>query len=308
MAPKVNRGAGQQAAGEGEHDPPAPLDFDRENKADVEGAQNRLFDIAKIPFDPDDLVGWLDRLEIRAEAYGINSQWTKRMLLELALPSNLGNSLGTLFKKRKTAAGDQIYYECKQLLLKIHGPNPDANFKLALSLVMTGPPSTAAIRLVSLICKKSKPFDGCCCATAVSSIWRDMLPAQIKAQIASMDLEADFDNTIAAADDIWRSMQSSGAGAAVAAVSAEEIAAVGQGQRGGARGGRRGRGRGRGNRGNRQGQAQSQGQQRGPEETPPENCCRMHKQHGKRAFYCSAEATCPWAKFRAPPQDNAPQQ
>ena len=91
------------------------VDFDQENKPDLEGAQSRIPDVAKVAFDPEDLVGWLDRLEIRAEAYGINSQWSKRMALELALAANLANTLKSLFKKRKAVAGNLIYYECKQL-------------------------------------------------------------------------------------------------------------------------------------------------------------------------------------------------
>ena len=101
----------------------------------------------------------------------------------------MANTLSSEFRKRKAVATNTIYYDCKKLLLKIHGPDPDENFKLAQSMVLVGAPSTAARRLAQLICRKPKPFDGCSCATAVGSIWRDMLPSAVRAQIASMDLE-----------------------------------------------------------------------------------------------------------------------
>ena len=81
-----------------------------------------------------------------------------------------------MLDRRKRAAGNLIYYECKTTLLKIHGPRPDASFKKAQTMVMVGTPSETAKRLVELICKQPKPLTSCCCGVAVSSLWRDLLP------------------------------------------------------------------------------------------------------------------------------------
>ena len=154
----------------------------------------------------------------------------------------------------------------------------------AQSLVMVGTPSEAARQLVHLICKKEEPLTECCCATAVSAIWRNLLPAQVRAHVANMDLKTDFEGTITSADNVWRSLK--GSSGAVAAVTAEnkpkgeaesaDVAAytANKTSRGGqrSRGYRRGRGRGR-----------ADGQKQ--EETPPEGCCPTHKKYGKKAFY-----------------------
>ena len=84
------------------------------------------------------------------ETHGVGSQWTKRLCLESALPPNLAGDLNSLFDKRKVAAGDNIYFECKTLLLRIHGAQPDDDFKLALNLQMIGKPSQTAQKMVAL--------------------------------------------------------------------------------------------------------------------------------------------------------------
>ena len=65
-------------AGYSDHATPLPVtDFNQENGVDQEGTNLNVVNVAKLAFDHTGLVGWLDCLEIRMEAHGINSQWTK---------------------------------------------------------------------------------------------------------------------------------------------------------------------------------------------------------------------------------------
>ena len=295
-----------------------PIEYDIEDKEDQPEAAGRLGQIAAVPWDGQakHLRKWVKKLEIRMETQGVGRQWTKRLVLEQALPPNISPSLDEFFDKRKTGAGN-IYYDAKRLLLKLHGPRPDADFKVALSMVMTGAPSEAAKELVKRICKKSNPLQDCCCATAVGSLWRDLLPKDVRTAVANMDIQTDFQATIDYADEVWHSLQRPQVSAATlraraaiaavepaAAAAADEppaVAAVNQ-QRGRGRGRRRGRGQdGRGG-GHRQGAPAN-----ASDETPPADCCKMHKIHKKNAYYCSKDPSekppCPWKLFVKPPFD-----
>ena len=233
------------------------------------------------------------------------------MCLEQVLPHRVAKTLNTLFDKRKTAAGSDIYYQCKKLLLKVHGPRPDADYKKAQSLVATGAPSQTAKELVQLICKKPTPLVECCCAIAVGSLWRELLPTIVKSAVANFDLAdpKEFEQAMDVADNVWHSVQTpAGQVSAVKRAAADkaadkdaldesdlQVAAVGNRRNNPRGGGGRGRSGRRGGRGNSQNQET---------ETPPEGCCEMHKKHGKKAFYCTNRKKCPWSKFENPPQED----
>ena len=78
------------------------------------------------------------------ESYGLQGQWSKRIVLKQNLPPPVQKELNEFLSKRKTAAGATIYKDCKTLLLKLHGPKLEATFKAAQNLVMTGTPSQTA--------------------------------------------------------------------------------------------------------------------------------------------------------------------
>ena len=236
------------------------------------------------------------------ETGGVGSQWTKRLVLESALPSHLHDDLDDLFDVPKTDCG-LIYHECKEQLLELHGPSEDRDLDIALNMVMTSDmaPSQAAKRLVQLICKEKKPLVNCCCARLVSSRWRKMLPPSIRAQVANLSLKTDYATTVKVADNVWKSLQvESHPVAAVEAVD-EQVAAVRGAPAGRARGQQRRQRRG-GQRGGRGG-AQHQGADQGP--PAPEGACSMHKRWKKKAYYCLDPSKCPWKDFTAPrPESN----
>ena len=335
MPPKVNANAQASGsggstdgngAGNGEGDVRVVMEYDREDGVDQGEVAGKLNQIANLAYDAQHVHKWVRRLERRMEMASIREQWTKRLVLESALPSHLYDDMDELFDKRKAECG-LIYYDCKALLLELHGPSPERDFEMAMDMVMPPgmKPSQAAKRLVQLICKFKKQLTDCSCSIAVSSRWRRRLPDMVKSSVSCFDLRTDFLRATQTADKVWMSLQTTqavaavqpglpaaGAGAAGAASGTDEVAAYGQagaaaGQSRGGRGARRGSGRG--NRGGAQGRggasagqsAASQAEQGPP---PPENCCKMHKRHKKKAFYCSAPESCPWKNYKYQPMDN----
>ena len=232
----------------------AMADFDTTNGEDPKELLGRLHQIT-LAYDKDDVPRWINRLEIHMESYGVEAQWSKRIVLERNLPVEVQSQLNELFDKRKTAAGAAIYKECKTLLLKLYGPKPDDSFRQAQAVVMTDTPSKAAKQILDLICDKPTKLDSCCCAKTVSATWRDVLPTQVRAQIAALDINSlpTFKTTIDTADQIYHELKVAKPVAAVKAGPKEsdpEVATVGRGQ---SRGGRRGANRGGASRGGARG-------------------------------------------------------
>ena len=58
-------------------------------------------------------------------------------------------------------------------------------------------------QVLCTICQKKKKFDNCCCAYQVASVWKSILPENIRAHIAHLDCINDFDNVLRTADCIY---------------------------------------------------------------------------------------------------------
>ena len=219
-----------------------------------------------------------------------------------------------------------IYKKCKLRLLKVYGPRPEEAFEQALAMTLKGLPSDAAKEIRSLVCPGLPPMKDCHCHIPISSIWRKLLPRDVRGAIANMDLQSNFDQTIEAADVYHKAyLASSHSVAAIAApttpasagankfndldslaahVTAEIAAFRGQNYRS------NGQSRGQSNarRGTQQG-AQQGGQSRRPPPTrkpnphpdgPPPNACVIHWNHGRQAYSCANKETCPWKDVLAP--------
>ena len=303
------------------------VDFAIQDEADDEKAQQEARAI-KLDFDRRDIKAWLHRLEVRLEWAGVKSQWLKRLCLENMLPQDVANACNDLFgltKSELTGAKD-IYNQCKKRLIKVHGPKPKEDFRKALTIVLTGLPSEAAKEIRALVCEKKPPLKDCCCATQVGAIWESILPEQVKASVAGMDLKNEFDSVIQKADDVYLSVNggatvktvaaaklTTGAGAGAkptktVATKADldtsadqsafdqmnqltaQLAAFNKNFKKG--------GKQRGKGGNRGGGAGRDG----PKETPPPDACAIHKRHGKDAYYCLEPSSCPWKDYKAQPK------
>ena len=275
----------------------------------------------KLTYEGSDIVKWIRRLEIKMESYGVASQWSKRIVLEENLPPKVQDDI-IFFDKAKAEASATIYKDAKALLLKIHGPKPDADYKKFQTLEMSDTPSLTAKRLRDLICKQKKQLTTCCCSVALESRWHETLPGPVRTAVAGMSLKTAFDSTVQHADDVYAAMKVGMTGSKVAALSndggggmsaddSDQVAGVKFNKKAG--GSSASRGRGNGQRGKGRG-----GKARPPppnpndkstwgtphEDGPPPDACMNHHRHGKSAYYCRSKATCSWRAFENPPNDD----
>ena len=286
------------------------VNYDSADGTDATDAADKAQQI-KVNFDRSDVRFWVRSFEVRMEFAGVKSQWLKRLCLQNAIPADVMNCMKDLLVKTKSEVGENelIYKSCKDRLIKCHGPNPEDDFQKAQTLTFTGKPSDAAKRIVELVCQKNPPLANCCCATAVGKLWRDMLPPLVRAAVAGADLKTEWTATLDRADAVYAGQTDSANHVAAVTVQpatpaatplppqenetasvtqlAEQLAAFtkkfnnirGKSQRG--------RGAARGRTAN----AASQKEKALP------NACWNHKRHGKQAFFCAAEDTCPWKEF-----------
>ena len=211
MPPKPNSnpvlGTSAGASNGGDNEVP-PLTYDMDDKPDQPDAPNKLNSIANLPWDSENVDKWVRRLERRMETAGVGLQWTKRLVLELAVPPHVHNDLDDLFDKERLNCG-LIYQRCKTLLLELHGPRPERDIELALAMVVPPgqTPLQTAQKLVKLICKDRKPLVNCCCSNLVSTRWRQLIPQQVRTHVAGLGLKTEYTTTMKVADNVWRSLQ-----------------------------------------------------------------------------------------------------
>ena len=284
--------------------------FEDANDADPKDLLGKLHQIT-LPYDTTDIPKWVKRLEVKMETYGVASQWSKRIVFENNLPSAINDELSDFLTLSKAEANATIYKDMKNQFLKTHGPQPEDNYRKAQSLVLQGTPSATARTLVQLMCHKKKKLEGCCCSHGVSAKWRDLLPDQVKAQVANMSLAADdFNNTVEYADKVWRSMHPEGARPTVAAVqsdvsaqpisaaagaSAQAVAAIKhQKVTGKKEKGQKPRKRRDPNDPSTWGKPHADG--------PPAQSCMYHFVYGRNAYFCSKPEVCPWKNLANPPK------
>ena len=86
--------------------------------------------------------------------------------------------------------------------------------------MMTGTPSETGKTIRELICRKSPYFTNCCCTAVVRKFWRDILPPEVRTQVAHFDLTTQFEEAMDHADKVYWSIKPSGAQALVARVAA----------------------------------------------------------------------------------------
>ena len=163
---------------------------------------------------------------------------------------------------------------------------------------MVDKPSQLCKKLIGILCPKHPKLVNCCAADIISGMWRDKLPPVVKAAVANYNLSGDdLENTLRQADAVYASTLTVGQIAAIAPAGAAggksangasassggataEVAAVKKVQKGG----------------NKQ-----QKKPKGPHpDGPPENCCKMHRQFGKSAYFCTAPHSCPWHNYTTP--------
>ena len=300
---------------------PNVVDFDVENGLDGDKAQDHARAI-KVEFDPNDVKFWFSQIENEMVMASIKSQWLKKSVLQRNLPNKQKEDVKAYLVLQQTEAGNSIYKDVKNEIIRIYAPKPQDSYAKALTRTMVGLPSQLGYQIVNDICKKPRKLEGCCCAQAALAIWSLQLPVNIRAHISDKEFTREtYKDVFEAADKVFNSARQVSVAAVAVDLDETQSAFAPQNQpqvaaiRGGGRGrGNRG-GRGRNNRGGQsnqsgnasggqsnkpqnqnQGQSQGQGQSRGPRHSsnPPESCCSRHYRHGADAWFCLAPLTCPW--------------
>ena len=264
----------------------AVMDYDRDDKPDPADIYAKTAQV-KVDFNRAKPAFFFIQLEMLLESSGCTSQWMKRLVLQRQLPQDVVEDLEDIFSKGKTAAGATAYIDAKLRILHLYAPKPQDKWKIAKELMLTDKPSQLARKLIQALCPKHPTLEDCCVEPVISGMWRDQLPAMVKAAVANMSLAGgSMETTLNHADEVYASMKSGGA--AVSAVAEEEVAAVKQ------------------SRTKQKGKPPQK--KKGKKKTedgppPPEGCCQVHRDFGKSAYFCKMPWSCPWAQFTCPPKN-----
>ena len=308
------------------NDPPPPVvEYDTANTRDGDKAQELARSI-KVEFEPNDVKFWFAQLEGELLMASVGSQWLKKTVLQRNLPNKQKEDLKSYLTLTQTEAGNTIYRDIKQELIRLYAPKPCDSYRKALTRTMVGLPSQLGCQIVDDICKKPNKLRGCCCGAAAEALWSMQLPVHVRSHVSNMDFNADtYKSVFEAADKCYLSAkQISVAAVAMATPSLDEtlpafsaqnqpheVAAVRTG----------GSGKGKKNNKNQNQNSQNQSQDQNnkgsgngkknnkrpwlrgskSDQNPPDTVCDRHYVHGDRAFYCTAPLTCPWvSKVTAP--------
>ena len=265
----------------------------------------------KVEYEPNDVKFWFSQIEGEMIMASVKSQWLKRTILQRNLPNKQKEDVKTFLSLTQAEAGDTIYKDIKNELMRIYGAKPQDSYKSALQLTMTGLPSQLGYQIVDRVCKKGKKLESCCCAEAVNALWSLQIPVNIRAHVSNMEFtHQTYKEVFNAADKVYLS----GRQVSIAAVATPQasdplnetqpaftqqnqpqVAAVRGARSGTGGGGRGGRNNKRG--GKNGGNQGNTSKPRGPRHasSPPEDCCDRHYRHGAGAWYCTQPLTCPWA-------------
>ena len=298
---------------------PDEVDIAVENGQDGEKAQDLARSI-KVEFDPQDIRFWFSQLEAEFTMATIKSQWLKKTVMQRNLPLKQREDVKSYLILTKTEAGNAIYKEIKDELLRLYAPKPQDSYHRALSRTMVGLPSQLGAQLVDDVCKKPKKFDGCCCPGHVQALWLLQLPINVRSHISNMAFTKDsYKQVFEAADKCYMSAQQVSVAAFAAGASAsasgskaaatgldetlpafqshnqQQVAAFGQNNGQGQKKNKKNK-----NKNQNQGGSQENNQSRGKKHSSiPDNLadkmCTRHFRHGASAWFCVAPLTCPWA-------------
>ena len=137
-----------QAAAEAAQAAAAMVNYDAEDKADGEKAQD-LARSVKIEFDPNNIKFWFAQLEDEMEMASINRQWLKKSVLQRNLPNKIKEDVMGFLSLQKAEAGAHIYLDIKNELMRIYAPKPQDAYNKALSRTMVGLPSQLGYQIIN---------------------------------------------------------------------------------------------------------------------------------------------------------------
>ena len=299
---------------------PPVVEFDVENGLDGDKANEQARQI-KVEFEPNDIKFWFSQIEAEMLMANVKSQWLKKTVLQRNLPNKQKEDVKSYLILTRAEAGDAVYKEIKDELLRLYGPKPADAYCKALSRTMVGLPSQLGAQIIEDVCRKPKKLEGCCCAGAAFALWSLQIPVNVRAHVSNMDFtSATYKQVFETADKVYLSSKSVSVAAfarpvvrsapAPAATSAgtlnetlpafdshnQEVAAMSQS------GKNKGQGKNKKNKNKGQGQSEnSRGQKHSsvPDHLADKMCSRHHR-HGATAWFCVAPLTCPWSTKVSP--------
>ena len=92
----------------------------------------------------------------------VKSQWMKKTVLQRNLPNKVKEDVKAHLALPKSVAGNRIYWDVKQEILRIYAPKPQDSFRKALTRTLTGLPSQLGYQLINDICKNPRKLHNCC--------------------------------------------------------------------------------------------------------------------------------------------------
>ena len=90
--------------------------------------------------------------------------------------------------KGKIAAGATAHFDAKKRILQLYGPKATDRYKQAMVLVMTDKPSQHCRKLINILCPKHPILVDFCAEPMISGMWREQLPALVRAVVANHEL------------------------------------------------------------------------------------------------------------------------
>ena len=277
---------------------PDIVDFDREDRVDGDKAPDQARQI-KVEFSVNDVEFWFAQLEDEMTLASVNSQWLKKTVLQRNLPIKQKEDVKALLTLTKTNAGNHIYLDIKNEIIRIYAAKPQDSYRKALTRTMTGLPSQLGLQIVEDICKKPIKMKDCCCAPAVLCLWSDKLPIGIRAHISNEVFTSEtYKKVFEVADKVF--LASRQAQVSVAAVSLDEtlpaftvqnqpteVAAISSKNK---------------NNKNNKGSGPNKNKNKKPRgkkhssvpDSIADKLCDRHYVHADQAWYCLAPDTCPW--------------
>ena len=261
--------------------------FDKENKDNEATAITATANL-KLDFDRSDVDFWFSQLEMHLQTAGVGKQWTKRLLLHKQLPQDIVAELKDILRKNEATAGATPYYDLKVRILQTWGKKPEDAYAEAKAMVLVNKPSQLANQIANTICCQHPNLVGCCAAGVISGMWREKLPAQVRAQLASIKLDdGNFFDHLKNADAIHASYKG---GDPIASIDLDTSADQPALQAAAFKATDK----------KKKVQAKSKSGREGVKphpDGPPPDACNTHYKYGKSAFKCRKPDSCPWASY-----------
>ena len=207
----VEQGEGHKVRAENAADAAIMAAFEDVNGVDNDKALSTALNLIKgFEWKPNNINFYFNQLETKMTTAGIKKNWTKFQVLTTVLPASVQDELISVLQKSETDFPQNNAYKIlKNKILKIFGQSEESRFERALQRTLTGKPSQLARALLNDICDTE--LEGCCCARAVATLWKQKIPLAVRQAVAHFKFNKEnFDTILGVADSVFQSSRPSG--------------------------------------------------------------------------------------------------